>query len=89
MYRLYREDNENVGDSGGMSILLWEESGEVKFENDARPRVGTAILVGSLYARTMQYQDWWQTSYITEILEESENRVKFKTQNSVYIWEKV
>lgn len=86
MYSLYREDGN--GDSGGISIALWEENGELKVEHDARPRVGVCIQVGAAYARTMQWQDWWQTSYITEILDEKEDYIKFKTKNSIYEWKK-
>lgn len=84
MYSLYREDGS--GDSGGTSIVLWEDNGEVKMEHNAKPRIGVCIQVGSSYARTMQWQDWWQTSYITEILEEREDYIKFKTKNSTYEW---
>lgn len=88
MFWMY--DTRGRGDSGGMSCALWEdENGTVVFEDDARPRVGVAMRVGSRYARTMQSQDWWQTTYITEILEESENRVLFKTKNSVYEWREI
>ena len=83
-YSLYREDGS--GDSGGVSITLWEENGEVKVEHNARPRVGVCIQVGSAYARTMQYQDYWQTSYITEIIEDTPQKVVFKTKNSTYTW---
>jgi hypothetical protein len=36
-------------------------------------------------------QNWWQTTPITEVLEESTDNegfrtVKFKTRNSIYIW---
>jgi hypothetical protein len=79
-------ESDGMGDSGGMSILMWEENGEIKVEHDSKPRVGVCVRVGSTYARTMQYQDWWQTSYIKEILEEEENRVKFRTKNSIYEW---
>jgi len=85
MYFL-RRIRDGGGDSGGMSLLLWQEDDDIKYEHNARPRVGVAIRVGSITARTMQYQDWWQTSYITEILEETENYIKFKTGNSVYEW---
>ena len=85
MYSLKRV-SDGIGDSGPVSTLMWEENGEVKYENQARPRVGTSIQVGSLTARTMQYQDYWQTSYITEIIEDTENMVKFKTLNSEYVW---
>lgn len=86
MYRLTRE-RDGVGDYGGMSLALWLEDRDVKHEHDARPRVGVAMRVGSMSARSYAAQDWWQTGVITEILEESENLVKFKTGNSVYIWE--
>lgn len=89
MYSLYREDGV-VGDSGSFSLLLWEENGELKTEHDAEPRVGTCIRVGSNYARTMQWQDWWQTSYIQEILKreliDDVLTIKFRTKNSVYTW---
>lgn len=82
-----RRERDGAGDSGGMSIAFWEtEDGSVDVEHDARPRLGVAMRVGSLYARTMQAQDWWQTTYITEILEEREDYVRFKTTNSIYEW---
>lgn len=84
-YFLERE-RDGAGDSGQMCLGLWEENGEVKVEENAKPRLGIALRVGSSYARTMSAQDWWQTSYITEILEEKEDYVKFRTGNSIYIW---
>ena len=86
MYSLIKVGHKSIGDSGGMSMLLWQEDDEVKREQNGKPKVGVCVRVGSIYARTMQHQDWWQTSYITEILEETENYVKFKTNNSVYEW---
>ena len=83
-----RRIKDNVGDSGGMSLLLWEENEELKFEHDGKPRVGVCIRVGSIYARTMQWQDWWQTTFIEEILEEEEDRILFKTKNSIYEWKR-
>jgi hypothetical protein len=82
-------DAKGRGDSGGMSMALTpnEKENKVDIENDARPKVGSAMRVGSIYARTMQEQDWWQTTIIKEILEESENYVKFKTlSGSIYEW---
>ena len=85
MYTLSRM-SDKAGDSGSICNLLWEEDGEFKVEYHGRPRVGVAVMVGSSVTRTMQYQDWWQTSYITEILEDNETYIKFKTQNSIYEW---
>jgi hypothetical protein len=55
---------------------------------DSRPVVGYAIKVGSPFSRTYAGQDYWRTSYITKILEETEDYVKFETLNSIYEWEK-
>jgi hypothetical protein len=85
MYNLRRE-SDGAGDSGGMSTAFWLDGSEVKFAHNARPVVGVAMRVGALGARTYNPQDWWQTSLITEILEETENYVRFRTGNSVYEW---
>ena len=86
MYSLRRE-SDGAGDSGGMSLALWiGEDGQVQEQYNARPKVGVALRVGSVYARTYQDQDWWQTSLITEILVDREDYVRFRTGNSTYVW---
>ncbi len=84
-YSLKRE-SDGAGDSGLVSDALWLKDDKLQVEHNARPRVGVAIQVGSPFARTMQYQDWWQTSLCTDILIDEENYVKFKTGNSTYEW---
>ena len=87
-YHLWKVGDPSTGDSGGMSMTLWVEDDKVRTENDARPQVGKVIRVGSVYARSHQHQDWWQTSEIKEILEESQDSVKFLTNSgSTYVWE--
>lgn len=85
MYSL-RRLRDGEGDSGSVSMALWEENGEIQREHNSRPKIGVALQVGSPYARTMQWQDWWQCSIITEILEDKKKYVKFKTGNSIYEW---
>lgn len=85
-YSLRKVDSPNVGDSGPMSMLIWIENDEVKYEHNARPKVGCSIRVGAINARTFSAQDWWQTSLIQEILVDEPEYVKFKTLNSVYEW---
>lgn len=84
-YRLTRE-SDGAGDSGPMSMALWLERDKTQHENGARPRVGVALRVGTYFARTYDQQDWWQTSIITEILEDTPKHMKFRTGNSVYDW---
>jgi hypothetical protein len=87
MYTLTRE-RDGVGDSGGMSMALWlDDEGNLQYEKNARPRVGVAMRVGSIFARTMTAQDWWQTTPVSEILDDRPGYVKFKTRNgSTYVW---
>ncbi len=89
-YLLYRI-TDNAGDSGIMSQAIWlDEEGKIRIEENARPRVGVAMRVGSSIGRSYAEQDWWMTTPITEILEDyiedDKEVVKFKTRNSVYVW---
>lgn len=89
-----RRTRDGAGDSGLMSMALWptsESESGVATEDTARPRVGVAMRVGSHFARSYSRQDWWQTTLITEILEErteddGAEYVRFKTGNSEYEW---
>lgn len=84
-----RRTRDGSGDSGPLSCLLrYNDQKEVEYKHNARPEVGWVMQVGSPYARSYQAQDYWQTTYITEILEDSEDFVRFRTGNSEYEWEK-
>jgi hypothetical protein len=72
-------------------ILTRQEGRTGYYENPEvkkKPIVDSIVIVGSFYARTFQEQDYWQTTPIKEILEDSETYVKFRTYNSVYEWTK-
>lgn len=85
MYWMY--DTRGRGDSGGLSCAIWKnDDGTIVYEDNARPRIGVSMRVGSRYARTYSGQDFWTTTPVTEILEESDQRVLFKTKNSIYEW---
>ena len=88
-YSLVREGDLR-GDSGPMCEILDAESYQ-PIPGETYPKVGCGVRVGSYYARTYSMQDWWQTSPITEILEEGvdengKRRMKFATKNSTYLW---
>ena len=80
--------SDGAGDAGQMSVALcYKDDSTIQQEENARPRVGVAMMVGSPFSRTMEIQDWWRTSIILEVLEESENQVVFKTiTGSTYTW---
>ena len=96
-YSMYR-DRDGRGDSGTMSMALLPtyEDGkvvDVEYIHNARPQIGYVMRIGSIYARSYSAQDWWQTTVITEILEDTVNEdgseyVKFRTGNSIYEWRK-
>lgn len=87
IYTLRRE-SDGAGDSGRMSMAIWYDTKDsvTNHEHGARPQVGVAMRVGSHFAGTFTAQDWWQTTRVTEILEDTPTLVRFRTTNSVYTW---
>lgn len=94
-----RRTRDGAGDSGPMSQAIFpvfdQDTGKIidrEIQENARPQVGAAMVVGSPYGRTFSVQDWWQTTIITEILEERNEDgteyVRFKTGNSEYEWKR-
>lgn len=78
---------DGVGDSGSRSeAIKWKEDGTIDKIVGNKPMVGCSMLVGSASARTYSSQDYWLTTVVTEILEDTGNYVKFKTTNSIYEW---
>ena len=93
-----RRTRDGAGDSGHMSRAIFptfdQDTGKIvdtEVQHNARPQVGASMIVGSATARTYEAYDWWQTTLITEILEErteedGTEHVRFKTGNSEYEW---
>jgi hypothetical protein len=91
-YSLVRE-RDGAGDSGNMSLAITpnaDPGGKHLYEHGSAPKVGAVMRVGSLFGRSFSVQDWWQTTPITEILEEwndgEVHYIRFKTGNSTYVW---
>jgi hypothetical protein len=86
MPSLRKVDEPRSGDSGSMSLQVWMEDGKVQTA-PGKPIVGRAIRVGTPFGRSYSNQDWWQTSLVKEIIEETEEYVKFLTESgSTYEW---
>jgi hypothetical protein len=88
-----RRTRDGAGDSGPMSMAIvptidmdTNKICNVDYEHNARPRLGVAMRVGSIIGRTYAPQDWWQTTLITQILEDTPDYVRFTTGNSEYEW---
>jgi len=74
--------SDGMGDSGARSqAIKWNDDGTVKSIVGDRPMVGCSMLVGSITARSYSYQDYWLTTVITEIVEDTGDRVLFKTKS--------
>lgn len=78
-----RRVRDGAGDCGPMSLSINPNTGTVEGNH---PIIGNIMRVGSIYSRTFSMQDWWQTTPVTEIIDETETRVHFRTNNSEYIW---
>jgi hypothetical protein len=77
-YKLVRENDGLVKQSDKISWIEWDDTGRFKeLHNDIA--VGRSCLLGptSLFFA-------WETTPVTEILEQSSTHIKFKTLNSVY-----
>ena len=93
-----RRTRDGAGDSGPMSLAqiptFDQDTGkmmDVEQIHNASPQLGASMRVGSITGRSYSPQDWWQTTLITEILEERTEEdgteyVRFKTGNSEYEW---
>lgn len=82
-----RRLSDGMGDSGAYSVAFgWDEGGNNIIEKGHRPIVDCIIRVGSVTARSYSSQDYWTTTRITEIIEDTGDYVKFKTLNSIYEW---
>jgi len=81
--------NDQAGDSGArVEAIKWKKDGTLDKIVANEPTVGCSLLVGSVTARTYSGQDYWLTTEITEILEDTKKKdgryIRFKTGNSEY-----
>jgi hypothetical protein len=82
-----RRISDSAGDAGAVSnAIKWNDDGKSYKVVGHRPIVGCAMYVGSVTARSYSDQDYWLTTEVTEILEDTGNYVKFRTGNSLYEW---
>ena len=80
-WKLVRERDGLTKQSKDIKWLEWNEQGRVK-EDHNKPAIGRSLLMSP-------FNDFftWMTTDITEIVEEREDYIKFKTRNSNYeLW---
>jgi len=80
-WKLVRERDGLTKQSKEVMWIEWNEEGRFKAKHD-KPAVDRSLIMSPF---TMSFT--WQTTTITEIVEEREDYIKFKTQNSNYeLW---
>ena len=80
-WKLVRERDGLTKQSAEVMWIEFNEEGRFKSKHD-KPAVGRSLLMSPF---TMSFT--WQTTTITEIVEQREDYIKFKTQNSNYeLW---
>ena len=77
-WKLVRESDGLVRLSSDILWLEWNDDSTFKSKHD-EPAIGLSLIMSP-------FNDFftWQTTPITEILEQQEGYLKFKTENSVY-----
>lgn len=82
-WELIRESDGLTKQSKEVRWLEWDEYGKLKGDFDI-PQVGLSLLM-SPFNRFFT----WQTTEITEIVEQKDDYIKFKTKNSTYSLESI
>ena len=79
-WKLVREHDGLVNESKAIKWLEWNEEGRYKADH-SEPAVGYSLLMSPF-----NYYFTWQTTAVTEIVEQKEDGsyLKFKTRNSIY-----
>ena len=77
-WKLVRERDGHTSKSRDILWIEWNEEGRFKAQH-SEPAIGRSLLMSP-------FNDFytWQTIVITEIVEQKEDYIKFKTNNSVY-----
>ena len=77
-WKLVRERDKLTNQSKEVLWIEWDKNGRFKAKH-AEPAIGRSLLMSPFNEFFT-----WQTTAITEVVEQSESYVKFKTSNSVY-----
>jgi hypothetical protein len=77
-YKLIRERDNLIKESAKVLWLEWNEDGTFK-DRFEQPTIGRSLLMSPFN----QFFTW-QTTTVTEIIEQRDDYIKFKTENSNY-----
>lgn len=85
LVKIHPNGREEFKEGGArVEALAWDDEGKLKEVKGHEPIVGCSLLVGSVTARSFSSQDYWLTTLVTEIVEETDEHIIFNTENSKY-----
>ena len=82
-YRLVRDRDKLVRESAKIIWLEWNEDRTFKSKHN-EPAIGRSLLMSPFNESFT-----WQTTVIVEIIEHTEDYLKFRTENSIYELRKI
>ena len=77
-WKLVREHDGLTKQSKEVMWIEWNDEGRFKSKHD-EPAIGRSLMMSPF-----TFSFTWQTTEITEIIEQKEDYFKFKTRNSIY-----
>ena len=84
LIKIHPDGRHELKDGGAMcDAVAWNEDGTFKEVVGHKPVIGCSMMVGSFRARTYG-SDYWLTTPVTKILEETKKYCLFETENSKY-----
>ena len=85
LVKVHPDGREEFKEGGArVEAIKLTEDGKSTEIGGHEPIVGYALLVGSITARSYSDSDYWLTTKITEIVEQTNEHILFKTENSTY-----
>jgi hypothetical protein len=85
LLKIHSDGFEEYKESGPMcNAVSWNEDGSFKGVVGHEPTIGCSLIVGSMTARSYSDSDYWMTTTITKIIEQTDEHWIFETENSTY-----
>jgi hypothetical protein len=77
-YKLVREHDDLINAGNKILWIEWKKNGTFKKSHN-KPKINTSLILDPYLGSYT-----WMTTVLTEIIEQREDYIKFKTSNSIY-----
>jgi len=85
LVKIHPDGKEEMKDGGSMcESIAWNDDDTFKETVGREPVIGCSIRVGTPFSRSYANQDWWLTTVVTKIVENTDEYCIFETKNSTY-----